>query len=66
MKVRIYDYDDAGNEILRGTSELLDCFPDGRSDPEYNAALTELVHGPGRYWIGGGAAPFVLLMLAED
>jgi hypothetical protein len=34
---------------------------DGRGDPEYWPAVVEL-GTTGRYWIGGGAAPLVLLM----
>jgi hypothetical protein len=65
MRVKIFDVDqDTGAETYREHCELIECFPDGRGDPEYWDAVTELVQGPGRYWVGGGAAPLVLLMLA--
>lgn len=59
MRVKIYDFDDKGNEILRGESSLRDCFPSDAQE-QYIAALSLRTYG--RYWAGGGAAPLVLLM----
>ena len=63
MRVRIYDYTDDGAEVYRREAELVDVFGDGKADPDYYKAGMELAT-VGRYWIGGGAAPLVLLMRA--
>lgn len=63
MRVKIYDYTDNGAEVYRDEAELVDVFGDGKADPDYRPALVELAT-VGRYWIGGGAAPLVLLMRA--
>ena len=63
MRVKVYDYTDNGAETYRDEYELVECFGDGKADPDYRPALTELAT-VGRYWIGGGAAPLVLLMRA--
>ena len=60
MIVNIYDYDAAGNETFSGMCELSDALS-REDDPEaYDAARDELRQS-GRVWIGGGAAPLVLL-----
>ncbi len=68
MQVKIYDVDSQGNEAFRAQCDLHDCFPDDSRDEngnsEFLAALNELTRS-GRVWIGGGAAPLVLLMRAE-
>ena len=65
MKVTVYHCDaTTGAERPGETCELLDVFGDGREDPEYRPAVAELTK-TGRYWLGGGAAPLVLLMRVE-
>lgn len=61
MNVKIYDVNGYGEETLRSECDLLECFPDGALDDEYLQALAEL-RDAGRFWVGGGAAPLVLLM----
>jgi hypothetical protein len=67
MIVKIYDYDNNDNETLRGQCDLRDCFPDAAEhrDPEYFHALSELTKA-GRYWVGGGAGPLVLLSVVQS
>lgn len=62
MMVKIYDIEDGGAEVLRCEALLADAIE--RDDPEYRQALAELERA-GRYWAGGGAAPFVLLMRVQ-
>jgi hypothetical protein len=65
MKVRIYDIErETGAETFTGECELIEAFGDGARDPEYYEAFREIA-SVGRYWLGGGAAPLVLLMSAE-
>jgi hypothetical protein len=63
MRVKIYDTDATGAEIFRAECDLAECGLDdnGYNDDEYAIALYEL-QNTGRYWIGGGASPLVLLM----
>jgi hypothetical protein len=61
MRVRIYDVDQHGNQTPSGECELVEAFGDGRADPDFLPAADELARA-GRYWLGGGAAPLVLLM----
>lgn len=58
MIVRIYDYDDQGNQTFRGEANVFDCFPD---NPEESRRARFELEKAGRYWAGGGAAPLVLL-----
>lgn len=58
MRVKVIDYDD-NDEILRCVCDLQDCFPD--DDEGYHLARNEIDRS-GRCWVGGGAAPLVLLM----
>lgn len=61
MKVKIFDHAaETHIETYRATADLRDCLPD---DEEYEVARHEL-NVVGRYWIGGGAAPLVLLLRA--
>jgi hypothetical protein len=68
MRIRIYDTDNSGAETLRcecDFDEAFPCHPDHPNDnPERPLAYQEL-RDTGRYWIGGGAAPLVLLMRAD-
>jgi len=61
MKVRIIDIAEDGTEMPRSTcpSDLRSFFD--ASDDEYFTALRG-IEASGRYWIGGGAAPLVLIM----
>jgi hypothetical protein len=59
MQVRIYDIDEKGNETSRGESDLRECFPDDNN--EFGHAFAYLRQF-GRYYAGGGAAPFILLI----
>ena len=60
MMVRVYDVAPDGAQTYRGEYELLETFGDGAADPEYRLARSELAR-TGRYWLGGGAAPLILL-----
>lgn len=60
MKVKIYDVADDGTETFRAECFLGEAFED---HAEYQNAWFELLRS-GRYWLGGGAAPLVLLMRA--
>jgi hypothetical protein len=63
MHVKIYDIDDNGNETFRSLCDLRECFPIGPdTSAEYIVAHDELDR-VGRYWVGGGAAPLVLMIL---
>ena len=59
MRVKIYDYVGA-DEVYRDTCDLSEAAPD--SD-DYQLTLAEL-QLMGRAWVGGGAAPLVLLIRA--
>lgn len=61
MQVRIYDTDETGNEFYRAQCDHSECFPD--TDEAYKAL--EYLRAQGRYWIGGGSAPLVLITRAE-
>ena len=61
MLVKIYEHDGQGNECYSHECDHSECFD--CTDESY-AALCEL-KASGRYWVGGGAAPLVLLMRAE-
>jgi hypothetical protein len=64
MNVKIYDIDaDTGAETFRCVAFLADALP--TDDDEYGPARDELSR-VGRYWIGGGAAPLVLLVRAGE
>jgi hypothetical protein len=62
IRVRVYDYDERDNEIFRCECELRECI-DPR-DPEYLDANLYLGQC-GRFWVGGGASPLVLLTLSN-
>ena len=60
MNVKIYDINqDTGEQTFRAVAYLADAM--ASDDDEYSAARAELQRS-GRYWVGGGAAPLVLLM----
>ncbi len=59
MRIKIFDYTADGSETLRGEDWLDAIFE--RDDPEYEAARSELM-AANRCWVGGGAAPLVLLI----
>lgn len=61
MKVAVYDYVE-GLEMFRCTDNLDQVLPDLG---ERNRAHAYLMLS-GRYWLGGGAGPLTLLMLAAD
>jgi hypothetical protein len=61
MRVKIYDTDKEGGEYLRCACDLSDVFDPSDGDGEYQITLSELKRS-GRVWVGGGAAPLVLLM----
>jgi hypothetical protein len=61
VKVRIYDYV-AGMECYRGTCELSEAVPEQGERNRAHAYLALV----GRYWVGGGAVPLVLLMNAHE
>ena len=63
MKIRIYDYsDDADNSAIVSECDLRDCFDE--DDDEYLEAAAEIKIS-GRYWIGGGATPLMLLQRVQ-
>lgn len=64
MRVNVFDVNACGEETLRCVCDLADCFPDDMGD-EYEQARVEL-RDAGRFWIGGGAAPLVLLIRVTD
>jgi hypothetical protein len=68
MIVKIFDYDPVAGEVFRAQCDLHECFPDDSRDPngvsEFLVALGEL-NRSGRYWVGGGAAPLVLLQRVQ-
>jgi hypothetical protein len=61
MRVNVYDHDqNTGEESLQARNvDLEECFPNDRV--AYYTAREELERA-GRYWVGGGAAPLVLLL----
>jgi hypothetical protein len=59
MNVRIFEYDSAGDEAELGTGYLDVILPE--NDEERRLAEEEL-RSSGRVWIGGGAAPLMLLV----
>lgn len=65
MLVKVIDIDQVtGAETPRCECELRDCFPDADDDIDF--ILTEgTLKREGRCWIGGGAAPLVLLMRVQ-
>lgn len=63
--VDIIDFDGPADEDGTVRSKgvpLSDCFPDA---DEYAAALAVIVGRDAEYWVGGGAAPLVLIRLAR-
>lgn len=63
MRVRIIDVDqNSGEHKERGECDLRDCF--FNEEEAYEAARDE-IRASGRVWIGGGAAPLVLLMRVQ-
>lgn len=69
MIVKIFDYDPVNGEVFRAECDLHECFPDDSRDvvgnSEFLIALGELQRS-GRYWVGGGAAPLVLLQRVQS
>lgn len=61
MRVNIYDQD--GSELYRENVALEDCINTEWDADTYAEAQAELTK-VGRYWIGGGAAPALLLIRA--
>jgi hypothetical protein len=58
MNVRIYDYAHKGTwPVLRGTADLAEAIP----DPDERARAEKYLKLVGKYWLGGGAAPLVLI-----
>ena len=63
MKVKVYDVDsETFAETFRAECDLSECFPDDDYDRHMAAAELQVC---GRTWVGGGAAPLVLLMRTE-
>jgi hypothetical protein len=60
LAYKIFDYDDEIGETYRCSASTLDEMFE-RDDPELLAVEREL-SASGRYWIGGGAAPLVLII----
>lgn len=61
MKVAIYDYV-SGQELYRDTDELAVVIPDLIQRAHAQFYLT----CAGRYWVGGGASPLILLTRVAD
>ena len=61
--MRVNVYDENGDRLLQQRVDLDDIMGD---DIEGRAAAAGELTTIGRYWIGGGAAPAFLLMLAES
>ncbi len=60
MRVRIYEVNQqTGAETLRGEADFTEALPE--PNDEQALAYQELRES-GRAWIGGGAAPLILLM----
>lgn len=67
MRVHIYDYsgvrpDNSGTYDYLGECELTEALP----EPNEESALAfQGLRDHGRYWIGGGASPLILLVRAN-
>lgn len=62
MQIKIYDVDQSEAETFRAECALRECFPD---DAEGCNLARGYLAASGRYRLGGGAAPIVLLVRAE-
>lgn len=58
MKVKYYDVTGPAQKEYRGQCELTECFPD---DPEAFAEAEAEIKRCGQAWVGGGAAPLIIL-----
>jgi hypothetical protein len=58
MRVKIYDVTGPAEKEFRAECDIAECFPD---EPEAASAAMLEIEKTGQAWIGGGAAPAVIL-----